>query len=89
MVAAFLQLHSKFSYIFFYRTTLLFFSGHTLSVCLSEDLEQLIQEVEQGDLNTAKKSLQDSLTSHWQEKGGRGSCYVTKKEDKLISIFTS
>ena len=66
-----------------------FFPGHTLSVCLKEDLEQLMQEASEGDLNTAKKSLQDSLTSHWQEKGGRNSCYVTRKEDKIISIFTT
>lgn len=59
----------------------------TLSVCLRDDLEELIREVETGDLNTAKKSLQDSLTSHLQEKGGRKSCYVTKKEDKLISVL--
>ena len=61
----------------------------TLSMCLSEDLEKLISEVETGNLNTAKKSLQDSLTSHLQEKGGRNSCYVTMKEDKLISVLTS
>ena len=35
----------------------------------------------------AKKSLQDSWTSHSQEKGGRSSCYLTKKEDKLISVL--
>ena len=59
----------------------------TLCVCLCEDLEKLIQEVEKGDLNTARKSLQDSLSSHSEEKGGRNSCYVTKKEDKLISVL--
>ena len=58
-------------------------------MCLKEDLQQLMDEVKDGDLNTAKKSLQDSLTSHGQEKGGRGSCYVTRKEDKLITLFTS
>ena len=60
----------------------------TLSVCLGEDLDELIFEVESGDLNMAKKSLQDSLTSHLQEKGGRKSCYVTRKEDTLVSVIT-
>jgi hypothetical protein len=69
--------------------TLLFFLGHTLSVCLKADLRHLMEELERGDMNTARKSLQDSLTSHWQEKGGRASCYVTRKEDKLITLFTS
>ena len=59
----------------------------TLSVCLREDLEKLIEEVEKGDLTMAKKSLQDSWTSHLQEKGGASSCYLTKKEDKLISVL--
>ena len=58
------------------------------NVCLGEDLDELILEVESGDLNKAKKSLQDSLTSHLQEKGGRKSCYVTRKEDTLISVIT-
>lgn len=62
---------------------------HTLSLCLRHDLSLLISEVESGDLNDARKALQDSLTSHWQEKGGRSSCYLTKKEDKLISILQS
>ena len=58
-------------------------------MCLREDLNLLMDEVNEGDLNTAKKSLQDSLTSHWQEKGGRSSCYVTRKEEKLITLFAS
>lgn len=62
---------------------------HTLSLCLRHDLDILIREAEYGDLNNAKKSFQDSLTSHWEEKGGKSLCYVTRKENKLISIFES
>ena len=63
--------------------------ANTLSLCLCKDLETLLAQVTEGDLNAAKKALQDSLTSHWQEKGGASSCYVTRKEDKLITLLTS
>ena len=61
----------------------------TLSLCLHRDLDDLIGFVDHGDLNDAKKALQDSLMSHLQEKGGRKTCYLTRKEDQLITILKS
>ena len=59
----------------------------TLSLCLHRDLDDLIAFIEHGALNDAKKALQDSLMSHFQEKGGRKTCYLTRKEDQLITIL--
>ena len=62
-----------------------------LSMCLQDELERLIQRLEfrnpNDTLRTIERSLEESVRSHWKETGGRSSCYVTRKEDTMITIF--
>ena len=60
----------------------------SLSICIQNELAKLILMV-QGNLETAKMPLEESLKSHWHEKGGWSSCYLTRKEDTMITVVKS
>ncbi len=57
----------------------------SLSVCIRNELAKLTLMVK-DNLDTARKPLEQSLKSHWDEKGGSSSCYLTRKEDTMITV---
>ena len=57
----------------------------SLTMCMQSELNKLIQMVE-DNLDTANMPLEESMESHWQEKGGWNSCYLTRKEDTMIKV---
>ena len=59
--------------------------ARSLSVCIKNDLAKLIQNLA-TNLDTVKMFLEESLESHWEEKGGWSSCYLTHREDTMISV---
>jgi hypothetical protein len=62
--------------------------ARSLSVCIKNELAKLIQNLA-TNLDTVKMPLEESLESHWEEKGGWSSCYLTHREDTMISVVRS
>ena len=57
----------------------------SLSMCMRNELAQLIL-MAKNNLKTAKMPLEESLKSHWHEKGVWSSCYLTRKEETMITV---
>ena len=61
---------------------------HSLSMCIKNELAKLKQMIE-TNLDTVKRPLNESLRSHWDEKEGWSSCYLTRKENTMITVVRS
>ena len=62
--------------------------GRSLSMCIKNELAKL-KQMAKNNLDTVRVPLEESLRSHWDEKGGWSSCYLTRKENTMITVVRS